>query len=142
MYKKEIADNIITDAVLRDFGIIVLEQYRQEPLIRKLDEMVTVINRPVVVDAVRDLSDFLSLSRFGSEPKLWYVDAPESAIRNRLVQRQKKGNRPIGNESRIDQKVNILKSKAHHCLKNESSLEDLRWRVDDALFETIQLERK
>ena len=52
---KEIADNVITDAVLRDFGIIVLEQYRQEPLNRKLDEIVAVIKRPVVVDAVRDL---------------------------------------------------------------------------------------
>jgi dephospho-CoA kinase len=94
------------------------------------------------VDAVRDLSDFLSLSQFGNEPKLWYVDAPESAIRNRLVARQKKGGHPISNENRIDQKANILKSNANVCLKNESSLEDLRWRVDDALFETIQLERK
>ena len=141
MYKKEVTDNIITDAVLRDFGIIVLEQYRQEPLIRKLDEMVAAIKRPVVVDAVRDLSDFLSLSQFGNEPKLWYVDAPESAIRNRLVARQKKGGRPIGNENRIDQKASILKSNANVCLKNESSLEDLRWRVDDALFEIIQLKR-
>ncbi len=139
MYKKEVADNVITDAILRDFGIIVLEQYQQEPLIRKLDEMVAVIKRPVVVDAVRDLSDFLSLSQFGNEPKLWYVDAPESAIRNRLVARQKKGGRPIGNENRIDQKSNLLKTNAHHCLKNDSSLEDLRWRVDDSLFEMIQL---
>jgi histidinol phosphatase-like PHP family hydrolase/predicted nuclease with RNAse H fold/dephospho-CoA kinase len=141
MYKKAVADNVITDAILRDFGIIILEQYRQEPLIRKLDEMVAVIKRPVVVDAVRDLSDFLSLSQFGNEPKLWYVDAPESAIRNRLVARQKKGGRPIGNENRIDQKAKILKSNATVCLKNESSLEDLRWRVDDALFGAIQLEK-
>ena len=141
MYKKEVADNVITDAILRDFGIIVLEQYRQEPLIRKLDEMVAVIKRPVVVDAVRDLSDFLSLSQFGNEPKLWYVDAPESAIRNRLVARQKEGGRLIGNENRIDQKANILKSNANVCLKNESSLEDLRWRVDDALFGMIQLNK-
>jgi histidinol phosphatase-like PHP family hydrolase/predicted nuclease with RNAse H fold/dephospho-CoA kinase len=139
MYQKEIAENAITDAVLRKFGIIVLERYNQEPLIRKLDEMLAQIKRPVVVDAVRDLSDFLSLSQFGSEPRLWYVDAPESAIRNRLVARQKKGGRPIGNENRIDQKANILKANANVCLKNESSLEDLRWRVDDALFEMIQL---
>ena len=141
MYQKEVTENAITDTVLREFGIIVLERYNQQPLIRKLDEMVAQIKRPVVVDAVRDLSDFLSLSQFGSEPRLWYVDAPESAIRNRLVARQKKGGRPIGNENRIDQKANILKSNADHCLKNESSLEDLRWRVDDALFEMIQLER-
>jgi dephospho-CoA kinase len=141
MYKGDVADSVISDAVLRDFGIIVLEQYRQEPLIRKLAEMVAVIKRPVVVDAVRDLSDFLSLSQIGNEPKLWYVDAPESAIRNRLVARQKKGGRPIGNENRIDQKASILKDNANVCLKNESSLEDLRWRVDDALFEIIELKR-
>ncbi len=139
IYQKEIAENAITDAALREFGIIVLERYNQEPLIRKLDEMVAQIKRPVVVDAVRDLSDFLSLSQFGSEPRLWYVDAPESAIRNRLLARQKKVGRPIGNESRIDQKANILKANANGCLKNESSLEDLRWRVDDALFEMIRL---
>jgi histidinol phosphatase-like PHP family hydrolase/predicted nuclease with RNAse H fold/dephospho-CoA kinase len=141
MYQKTIADNIITDAVLRDFGIIVLEQYKQEPLIRKLDEIVLSIKRPVVVDAVRDLSDFQSLSQIQKDPTLWYIDAPESAIRSRLAQRQKIGNRPIGNEHRIDQKSYILKSNANSCLKNDSSLEDLRWRVDDALFEMIQLER-
>lgn len=63
--------------------------------------MVAAIKRPVVVDAVRDLSDFLSLSQFQSEPKLWYVDAPESAIRSRLEQRQKKGARPMGNETTL-----------------------------------------
>jgi histidinol phosphatase-like PHP family hydrolase/predicted nuclease with RNAse H fold/dephospho-CoA kinase len=141
MYKKEIVDNTITDVVLREFGIIVLEQYKQEPLIRKLDELVANIKRPVVIDAVRDLSDFFSLLQFQSEPKLWYVDAPDSAIRNRLEQRLKKGNRPVGNENRIDQKASILKSNANFLLKNESSLEDLRWRVDDALFEMILLAR-
>lgn len=139
MYPKEISPNAITDLILREFGIIVLEQYNQEPLIRKLNEMVAHIKRPVVVDAVRDLRDFLSLSQFGNEPRLWYVDAPESAIRNRLVQRYKKDSRPVGNESRIDQKANILKSHAHHCLRNESSLEELRWRVDDVLFQVLHL---
>ncbi|HZM06592.1 MAG TPA: PHP domain-containing protein [Candidatus Saccharimonadales bacterium] len=142
MYKKEIADNVITDAVLRDFGIIVLEQYKQEPLIRKLHEMVAVTKRPVVVDAVRDLSDFMSLPTFHGEPVLWYVDASESAIRNRLVQRQKNGKQPIGNESRIDQKSHILKNHSNTCLRNESSLEDLRWAADDALFQIIQLKRQ
>lgn len=141
MYQNEVTKNTITDMVLREFGIIVLEKYNQKPLIRKLDEMVSQIKRPVVVDAVRDLSDFLSLSQFGSEPRLWYVDAPDSTIRGRLVQRQKKGSQLIGNESRIDQKASILKLNAHCCLKNETSLEDLRWCVDDALFGTIQLAR-
>jgi dephospho-CoA kinase len=139
MYQKDITENDITEVVLREFGIIVLEQYKQEPLIRKLDEMVASIKRPVIVDAVRDISDFQSLLQFQNDPRLWYVEAPESAIRNRLEQRQNKGLGRAGNENRIDQKTNILKSSAHHCLKNDSSLEDLRWRVDDALFEIILL---
>ena len=142
MYQKDITENSINEVVLRDFGIIVLEQYRQEPLIRKLDEMVADIKRPVIVDAVRDVSDFQSLLQFQNDPRLWYVDAPDSVIRSRLEQRQNKSFRPMGNENRIDQKANILKSNADHCLKNDSSLEDLRWRVDDALFEIVQLERK
>jgi histidinol phosphatase-like PHP family hydrolase/predicted nuclease with RNAse H fold/dephospho-CoA kinase len=142
IYKKGITEKTITDTDLRDFGIIILEQYKQEPLIRKLDEMVVAVKRPVVVDAVRDLSDFLSLSQSQNEPTLWFVDAPEAAIRNRLEQRQKNGKRSLGNENRIDQKANILNNNAHFCIKNESSLEDLRWKVDDTLFEMIQLERK
>jgi hypothetical protein len=141
VYQKNIAANTITDAALREFGILVLEQYNQEPLIRKLDEIVAQINCPIVIDAARDISDFTSLLQIHDAPILWFVDAPESAIRNRLEQRQKKGNWPIGTESRIDQKAAILKTNARRSLKNESSLEDLRWRVDDALFETIQLER-
>jgi dephospho-CoA kinase len=141
MYQMEVVGNIITETDLREFGIIILEKYKQEPYIHKLDEMVAVINRPVVVDAVRDLSDFLSLYQFQREPTLWYVDAPESLIRNRLLQRREKGIWPMGNENRIDQKAHILKSNATYCLNNGSSLEDLRWRVDDALFGIIQLER-
>jgi histidinol phosphatase-like PHP family hydrolase/predicted nuclease with RNAse H fold/dephospho-CoA kinase len=142
MYQKEIADNVITESDLRDFGIIILEKYKQEPYIRKLDAMVLDIKRPVVIDAVRDLRDFQSLSKIQKEPILWCVDAPDSAIRLRREQRQKHTKEKLGNENRIDQKVNILKANATFCLKNESSLEDLRWHVDDALFQMIQLKRK
>ena len=43
---------------------------------------------------------------------------------------------------RIDQKSANLRSAAHHIVLNDSSLEDLRWRVDDGLFEMLHLERK
>ena len=128
---------MIQDTDLREFGIIILERFHQEPLIRKLDEMVSTINRPVVVDAVRDLSDFESLLKFQRESLLWFVDTPEGMIRARLEGRGRKG--LSGNESRIDQKMSILKRNAHSCLKNGSSLEDLRWRVDDELFSAVRL---
>ena len=142
VYQKQIKENEIRDADLREFGIIVLEKYHQEPLIRKLDETVSTIDRPVVVDAVRDLSDFQSLLQFQRESLLWFVDTPETMIRNRLQNRGRGGKIPSGNENRIDQKMSFLKANAHSCLQNDTSLEDLRWRVDDELFEAVRLERK
>lgn len=140
IYPNKIRAEDIGDSDLRAFGIIVLERYRQEPLTRKLTESVARITRPVVVDAVRDLTDFTSLLNSQREAVLWYVDAPEAAIRQRLLDRQKGLKRGPAGENRIDQKMDSLRMRAHACLRNDSSLEDLRWRVDDELFRNMSFD--
>jgi dephospho-CoA kinase len=141
VYQRQIEEAEIQDADLREFGIIVLERFHQEPLLRKLDETVSTIDRPVVVDAVRDLTDFQSLLKLQRESLLWFVDTPATMIQNRLQSRGRNGKGSSSNGNRIDQKMSILKVNAHSCLQNDTSLEDLRWRVDDKLFEAIKLER-
>jgi dephospho-CoA kinase len=138
-YKKELTENQIIDSDLTEFGVIILERYKQKPLVRKLKAVVADIQRPVVIDAARDLADFDTLRGFHGEPVLWYIDAPDTAIRNRLADSRRTGKKNLLANNRIDQKMSILRSSAHARLTNDSSLEDLRWRVDDILFQVFHL---
>jgi hypothetical protein len=142
MFHKPVDEHNIKDSDLTEFGIVLLEQFQQEPLLRKLRETVIAAKRPVVVDAVRDLADFDILHGLERQNILWFVDATEAAIQSRLAQRAKQAGRSPIVGSRIDQNMGMLKKSAQRTLRNDASLEDLRWRVDDALFEVVHLQRK
>jgi predicted nuclease with RNAse H fold/dephospho-CoA kinase len=129
----------IRDNDLTEFGIVVLEQYRQEPLLRKLRDTVAAAQGPVVVDAVRDLRDIEALKGLDRDLLTWFVDAPDSAIETRLAQRRKATGPSPSSVRKIDQKVGSLRATADHVLRNDASLEDLRWRVDDGLFDVFRL---
>jgi len=141
MFNKPVDEHNITDNDLTEFGIVILEQFRQVPLARKLRETVAASRRPVIVDAVRDLADFEALIGLNRPSILWFIDAQESIIQMRLKQRAIQTSRSPKPASGIDQMTTILKSAAHLSLRNDASLEDLRWRVDDTLFEAVHLER-
>jgi histidinol phosphatase-like PHP family hydrolase/predicted nuclease with RNAse H fold/dephospho-CoA kinase len=131
-------DNI-RESDLTEFGILVLERYKQEPLLQKLRDTVAGVQAPVVVDAARDLPDIGSLAGLGRELLVWFVDAPHSAIEARLAQRRRLTPPSQSAVRKIDQKMSSLKGMAHYVLQNDASLEDLRWRVDDGLFGVFRL---
>ena len=139
MLQKPVDEHNIRDSDLTDFGIVVLEQYRQEPLLGKLRDTVAGVQRPVVVDAARDVADIESLKGLDRDLFVWFVDAPDSVIEARLGESRKPARPSHSSLRKIDQKMNLLRATADCVVQNDASLEDLRWRVDDALFGVLSL---
>jgi histidinol phosphatase-like PHP family hydrolase/predicted nuclease with RNAse H fold/dephospho-CoA kinase len=139
MFSKPVDEHNIHDSDLTEFGIVLLEKYHQKPLLHRIRELVERQKRPVVVDAVRDIADFEILQELNREVVLWFIDAPDAAIQKRLEQRQRNKKWAASLIGRIDQKMNPLKIRAQRSLRNDTSLEDLRWRIDDVLFSMLEI---
>jgi dephospho-CoA kinase len=91
------------------------------------------------VDSIRDLVDVDS-SGLGKRPVvIWFVDCNDSIIQHRLITRSKKGEKKARTSSPVDHTALAIREQADRIIPNNDSLEDLRWRVDDVLFETMTL---
>lgn len=138
-YTKDITVHGITDQDLRDFGLVILEKYNQEPLKIRLNAAINNYAGPTVVDSIRDLADIKD-SLIRRPVFIWFVDCSDQAISNRLMEKSKipsfRG-RPSVNP--IDQKIGMLREGCHHTISNTGTLEELRWRIDDIIFETCSL---
>jgi dephospho-CoA kinase len=139
MYTKPVDEHSIQEIDLDEFGILLLEKCHQKPIIDRIRDLVAAQKRPVVVDAVRDIADYVSLPNLKHEVKLWFIDAPEAAIQKRLESRQNGRTRSVALMNRIDQRMDILKTQAQQILQNNASLEDLRWKIDDELFALLEM---
>jgi histidinol phosphatase-like PHP family hydrolase/predicted nuclease with RNAse H fold/dephospho-CoA kinase len=137
LYSKEISAHGITNQDLRDGGIIILEKHKQAPLRIKLRKAIDSSDEPSVVDSIRDVTDLDST--YTKRPiYIWFVDSTDSIISSRLAEKAKipsfKG-RPTMHP--IDQKVSVFREHADYALLNTGTLEDLRWRIDDTLFQMV-----
>jgi histidinol phosphatase-like PHP family hydrolase/predicted nuclease with RNAse H fold/dephospho-CoA kinase len=134
-----LTEDRITDEHLRDFGIVILERYRQAPLRSKLMELVRATKTAVVIDAMRDVVD-LDFQQLGERSsRLWYIQTTEARLHQRL--RERVGD-PVASASSvpaIDQKADVLQAKADAVIANNGTLEQLRWSIDDAFFASFQL---
>ena len=129
----------ITEKDLRDFGAIVLNTYRQVPIRSRLTKIIKERAAPIVVDSIRDTAD-LDADALASRPVLiWFVDCSDTIIQRRLATRQKLGQNRMRDGSPVDRTADIIRLRADRTLPNYSSLEDLRWRVDDTLFGVMQI---
>jgi histidinol phosphatase-like PHP family hydrolase/predicted nuclease with RNAse H fold/dephospho-CoA kinase len=138
MYAKGLSQNRITDQDLRDFGLLVLEKYQQEPLRKQLTAAISNCAEPLVVDSIRDLTDIDPPSYVHRPLYIWFIDCDESIASNRLLEKSKLpsfNRRPLVN--RIDQNISALRIRCDFLIPNTGTLEDLRWRIDDALFEIV-----
>jgi len=141
MFQRKVTVGAITEADLREFGAVVLNNYKQVPLRRKLTAAVKRSSVPVVVDSIRDIAD-VDPATLGNRPVLtWFVDANDAVIRSRLAERSKLGQKRVPTGSPVDRTASFVRNAANADISNSRSLEDLRWSVDDALFRTLTLER-
>ncbi len=130
----------ITDVDLTEFGTIILQEHHQGSIPAKLAELVGNVDGPVVVDAMRDVID-VEPERLPERAVLvWYIDTSEARLLQRRRQRTVRAAPPALLDA-IDQKAHVLREHADRRIANSGSLEDLRWRIDDAFFEAVRFAR-
>lgn len=139
LFNRTISPDAITEEDLREFGAVILNVYKQLPLRRKLTKTVRRFDVPVVVDSIRDVVD-VDRKTLGSRPVLtWFVDCSDSIIRQRLEEKSKLGEKRLKTASPVDHTAEKVRRGADDIIPNSGSLEELRWQVDDRLFEKLEL---
>lgn len=139
MFKREADPERLSEHDLREFGAVVLDEYKQFPLRQKLTNIVNACKTAVVVDSIRDIDDVNSSALYGRPLFIWFVDCEEVVIRRRLFNRNKLGQRRILETTPVDRTAGTIRRAAQHVLANNGSLEELRWLIDDVLFGLIQI---
>jgi histidinol phosphatase-like PHP family hydrolase/predicted nuclease with RNAse H fold/dephospho-CoA kinase len=137
-YDREANLASISETELREFGALILDVYKQEPLRAKLAEKIGQCPSPLVVDSIRDTVDVQSHD-FGRPLSIWFIHCEDSIIRYRLTTRTKLGDKRLKSGSPVDHSAGLIRNVANDVIPNNSSLEELRWRVDDALFSELRL---
>ena len=139
LFNRPVNPEAITEKDLREFGAVILDVYRQVPLRKKLTGTVQRFEVPVVVDSIRDIVD-LDRQILGSRPTLtWFVDCSDSIIQQRLAEKSKNGEKRIRIGSPVDRTAVVIRGEADDIIPNSGSLEELRWEVDDRLFNRLNL---
>lgn len=139
MFNKGFNKNAISETDLQEFGAIVLNRYHQAPLREKLTFLVSACHAPIVVDSIRDTVDLDTTALAGRPVIIWFLDCHDSLIQRRLATRTKFGASNVRMPSPVDLKAANIRREAHEIIPNNGSLEELRWRVDDTLFEAISI---
>ena len=131
----------ITNDDLRRFGSIILTEHKQRPLQKALADRVLRSSSPLVIDSIRDVSD-LTDRAIGNRPRvIWYIECGDLLIRQRRFARTKLPIQNTDEKSIIDSRVPALLEIADRVVPNDSSLDNLRWEIDDALFATLEIAR-
>jgi histidinol phosphatase-like PHP family hydrolase/predicted nuclease with RNAse H fold/dephospho-CoA kinase len=137
-YHRRVDRAPVSEIELREFGALILDVYKQQPLRTKLAETIRRRSGPVVVDAIRDTVDVQSRD-FERPVLVWFVHCEDSIIRHRLTTRTKLGEKRLKTGSPVDHSAAFIRNLADNVISNNGSLEELRWRVDDALFSGLRL---
>jgi histidinol phosphatase-like PHP family hydrolase/predicted nuclease with RNAse H fold/dephospho-CoA kinase len=139
MFKEEIAPGGITEKHLREFGAIVLDVYKQIPLRRMLSRIILRHDAPVVVDSIRDTADVDREIVRDRPVIIWFVDCNDSVLQQRLAEKTKSGEARLKTPSPVDRTAPAIRRAADEVIGNSGSLEELRWRIDDTLFDVLEI---
>ena len=140
LFDRRVDPNRISEHDLREFGTVMLERYQQVPLRRKLTDTVVALDAPVVVDSIRDVAD-VQRERLDGRPVItWFIECSDAIIRERLAKRSKLGEKRIAAPSPVDRTAAEVRRRSDTVVPNAGSLEELRWRIDDALFSITTLQ--
>lgn len=135
----------IPRAVLRDFGVLIRDEYEQRPLVERLTQQIaTEKQRIVVIDAARTDKEIESLKglKMGTVVH-WHVDASFDTRRERFLGRGKnpsdRTTREFESYLRIDSSSVTLSRIADGILHNNASLEQYHALIDERLFGCLEL---
>jgi histidinol phosphatase-like PHP family hydrolase/predicted nuclease with RNAse H fold/dephospho-CoA kinase len=129
----------ITETDLMECGGTILKMYGQLPLVERLSAILSTLRGPVVVDAIRDPKDVTSAD-FQRRPVVtWFIDSSVHLTAQRLSKRAKEDGKNASQPTPVDRGVSSLRGAADLFLPNYGTLEELRWRVEDALWSISEL---
>ncbi len=139
LFDRQVNPNDIREEDLREFGAVILDIHKQVPLRKRLTEMIQHIDKPVVVDSIRHTID-VDQTVLGNRPIVtWFVDCADSLIRQRLTGKRKLEEKRLRASSPVDYTASLIRKEATSIISNGSSLEELRWRIEDTLFSMLSL---
>ena len=139
LFRRSVRPENITEKNLREFGAVILDQYKQVPLRKKLSEKIEQASMPIVVDAIRDVSDVNDAKLHDRQMFIWFIESSDAIIQERLRTRAKNNPRKVALKSPVDKTADSLHSKSDLILPNSGTLEELRWTVDDELFSLMRI---
>jgi histidinol phosphatase-like PHP family hydrolase/predicted nuclease with RNAse H fold/dephospho-CoA kinase len=137
-FHRVFAPNDISEMDIREFGAFVLNVCNQAPLRSRLTTLLSRLDRPVVVDSVRDTTDIDTAALSERPIATWFIDCSDSLIQRRLATRRKGLEKTIKTSSPVDRTAETIRKLADHEISNNGTLEDLRFRTDDAVFAAIR----
>ena len=140
LWDRQIAIESISEHDLREFGGVILTVYKQVPLRNSLARTIEEIQQPTVVDSIRDTVDITPDLRDRRPVTTWFIDSNDSVIEQRLATRASLGKGRTATVSTVDQKAGKIRDNADILLTNNGSLEELRWKIDDALFSLLSIQ--
>ena len=139
IYPKTIQTSAISEEDLRLFGALILDQYEQIPVRERLNNLILSQKVPIVVDSIRGVDD-CGKAQIRSRPVLiWFADCSDAIIQSRLSERAKLGLKKSDSGSPVDRTTSLIQNAADDIIPNMGSLEELRWKVDDALFRHVHI---
>lgn len=131
----------ITETHLREFGRIIMAQYDQVPLKKRVTEKILSHSGSIVVDSVRSIDDVDTI-RTRNQIYTWYISCPEALILERWVGRKNGKEDYSLYRGTIDVNSDIIMQQADTILNNDGTLENLHRSIDDILFsQIIQIKR-
>ena len=132
--RREVDPANISEKDLRDFGAVILNEFKQEPLRTRVTKYVARMHSAVVVDSIRDHLDIDQTTLRDRPVIIWFVDCSDAIIRERLSRRSKLGHRRLLSPTPVDSTAEAIKGHATARISNSGTLEELRSRLDDAVF--------
>jgi len=139
LFERSVDTHNISEDDLRDFGAVILNIHKQVPLRKKLARTIRRCDWPTVVDSIRDIVDVAPNTVDKRPVMTWFVDCNDSIIQHRLLTRKKGGEKQPKTGSPVDRTALSIRHEAEKIIENNESLEELRWRVDDELFDHLSL---
>ena len=103
--------------------------------------MIEHLDKPIVVDSIRHTIDLDQESLCPRPIVTWFVDCPDSLIRQRLIGKKKLEEKRLRGSSPVDYTASLIRKDATSIILNNASLEELRWRIEDTLFSMLELEK-
>ena len=139
VFQRPIDPQNISETDLREFGAVILDVHRQIPLRRKLTRAITLLDAPIVVDSIRDVVDVDPSALVKRRIITWFVECSDVVLQHRLATKTKLGDKRVKSGSPVDHTASAIRYQADSIIPNNGSLEELRWRVDDTLFNATTL---